>query len=363
MTNSISGRMKWLWLVSLFWFGFCSQSLFADSIGQADKIWRDLPKASFTWKALWTSSLKTPEEIERMADQAREMGFNVVIGMYDPVMAKAVHERGMKYYVWIVNLCSGGRGRLISTGFAKSHPEYLQKVKPEEEVMIKQPRKNPDRANVHGGIWLCPDRGLLPVEKKAIEDIARKKDVDGFGLDYVGYRNYYACFCDYSNEQRQRYAKAHPGLSEDEIMRKYSEECLVRYIRQIRNAVKSIRPDMKIAIHIYPDFDPSPCYANKLDVDYCGETVAWFYQPFWSYDKIASLTRRYAEAEGKFHAFNHFVPFIGVYSGERLKSPERLRNEIRIAGSSGTGNIMLAFYRTFDKHPELAKVVAEELKR
>ena len=360
MTTIGNPKVAILLLVALVSVGFvASMAQAGDKYGTGHPIDpAQLQKCSFEWKALWAHSPgNKSEDIEKMADLASDMGFNAIMSSANAEVIEAVHKKGMKFYAWVINL----RG-LVPRDFYQAHPEYLQKIKPEEQEKISQPRVNPDRVNIHGGNWLCPDRGLIEEEKQAIQAIVKNYDIDGLALDYVGYRNYCACFCDYSQQKREEYAKQHPDLSPAEVLRRFSEDSLVNYVEQLREAAKAIKPEIKIAIHIYPDFDPNPLYSNRLAVDYCGQTVAWFYKPFWPYEKIYQLTCQYQEAEGKYHKFNQFVPFVGVYSGERLKSPERLRTEIRIAGAAGTKKIMMAFYHTFLKQPELAEVVTQELK-
>lgn len=318
-----------------------------------------LPKGRFEWKMLYVRAdvLKTAEDVERMLGLAQRMGFNQIGADPRPDIIQAVHARKMGFYAWWVNLRSLQMKTLV-----KEHPEMLQHITPEEQLLIGKPRLNPDRENIHGGDWLCPDRGLTDAEWQGMQEVLRTNAVEGLTLDYIGYRNYHACYCEESNARRNAYAKQHPELTRDQVEWKFSEESLTAYTRQIRERVLALNPSLKLAIHIYPDFDPNPCYANRLPVDYCGQTVAWFYQPFWSYAREHEVNGRYAEDQGKFHQFYAFVPFVGAYAKGNAKSPDRLRTEIRIAGSAQTGKIMIAFYETFLAQPELVDVVAEELK-
>ena len=144
-------------------------------------------------------------------------------------------------------------------------------------------------------------------------------------------------------------------------MKEYSIRSLEQWSFQLRQAVQAVRSRAKIAIHVYPDFDLDPFYASRLHVDYCGQTIAWFYPPLWSYGNVYERAMAFKAAEGKFHEFNRFVPFVGVEKGKLLKSPQRLRQEIRIAGLSGARDIMIAFYEVFRENPQLVQVVAEEL--
>ncbi len=339
-----------------------------------------LPKPQFAWRAMWArhKDMLTLESISNLVNTLEKMHINAVIASasawsgtvcydsefypkpkgvtIDPLgeLIRAARSKNIQVYAWTINL------RAMDKQYIRQHPELAQQIQPWEEQSIKMPRATPDRVNAHPGDWLCPDRGLDPEEARFLTELASRYDLDGIGLDYLGYRNYYACFCDYSRAQRLQFAEAHPEMDAKEVLAKYSEERLVEWTRQTRELLLKIKPDLKLAIHIYPDFDLNPLYPSKLHVDYCGQTVAWFYKPFWSYGKILDLCEAYQAESGKHHAFNRFVPFVGVYGGDKLKTPERLRREIRIAGSVGAQGIMLAFFETFREHPELIEVVKEE---
>ncbi len=316
-------------------------------------------RPAFTWKALWVQAapLKNKGHMELMARRAKQMGFNVIIAAPSADMASAVHGQGLQLYAWVSALQG-----LAPTGFAQAHPGYLQLVAPEEEAQAGAPRANPDRENVQPGPWLCPDHGLLPAEREALESLARKYPLEGVALDNLGYRNYYACFCQFSETWRASYARRHPTLLRSQILRAFSERALTVYVLQFSAAVKGVNPRLKLAIHIHPDFDPNPFYGNLLEVDYCGETIAGGSPPFWPYVTVAARTRLFLEAEGDFDGDNRFVPFIAVLPGAQKKTPQRLQAEIRIARSAGTGTIMLGYYAALAAHPDLADVVARELR-
>lgn len=341
------------------------------------KALKDIPKGDFKWKALWSSTVKNKAEADDLIKLTKAMNCNVIIiyaegsgiaayssefldkakdiesGTLEYLISHA-HMNNMKIHAWAVNL-------RVSSEFAKRQPEFLQKARDLEDENAKLPSVDPGRANAHTGSWLCPDQGLTEYERNVLCEMFMKFDFDGLALDYVGYRNYYACFCDHSIQKRQEFADRHPELSSVEILRQFSEDALVSYVTEVRNAVKTIKPNAEFSIHIYPDFDLNPAYANRLPVEYCGQTIAWFYKPFWSYGKVYDTCMGYKAAEGKFMDYNKFVPFVGVYPDDKLKSAERLRKEIRIAALSGNGTIMLAFAETFMKHSELAEIVAQEL--
>ena len=337
----------------------------------------DLPKGEFTWKAIWARRVYTKDKAKELVALTKKMNCNVLLvytagsqACYkskalpmcknvEPDALKTVielaHKEGIKVYAWMVNLH-------VSKEFAKKHPELLQKVKPEEKEKINTPRIDPGRANIHPGYWLNPDVGLTDHEKNIIREILTKFDFDGLALDYVGYRNYYASFSDYSNRERQKFAKKHPEMTQQQVLKNYSRNSLINYVAQVRKVAKTTRKAVKLAIHIYPDFDLDMAYGSLLPIEYCGQTIAWFYKPFWSLNKVYDTCMMYKNA-AKQYKYNKFVPFVGVYPGKRAKSPERLRQEIRIAGLAGNGTIMLAFAGTFLKQPELVEVVAKEFRK
>lgn len=340
-----------------------------------------LPKHIFEWKALAVPGADITNQASaiEMVTAAADMGFNVLIVQatgrggscyYDSAILKKVAgldfdplrvvvteaaRRKMAVFAWTVNL------HMPPKDYYKEHPDRLQKVRAWEEEAAHLPRINPDRVNVHKGDCLCPDRGVDELEKAVFAELITNYPLKGIALDYVGYRNYYACFCEYSNERRKQWAQSHPEFSEKEVMASFSEESLVRWVEQARAVIANANPSAELEIHIYPDFDLNPMYGNRLPVEHCSLTTAWFYGPFWSYEKIEATALRYKSAEHQYHSCGVFTPLIGVPGGDKFKSPERVRREIRIAGSSGARAIMIAFYGALRENPEIAKVIKEEL--
>jgi Glycosyl hydrolase-like 10 len=341
-----------------------------------------MPKAQFQWKALWTwmAPNANADHVAKTVALAKRAGFNVLIvnttgggkasyasklvpmpagRAVDPLAEtiRQAHDQGLKVYAWISYLRTfGGRKYLAN------HPGHIQVVTVEEDAKARAgTRSNPDRVDVHAGSWLCPDRGLSDIERGVTEEIVRNYDVDGIAIDFLGYRNHVACYCEYSKAARRKFAAEHSSLSRDEVLRRFSEESLIEFSRQVSDTVKGIKPNVKIACHVYPDFDPNPLYANRLHVDDCGQTIAWFYVPHWSYDTISKKHKAFMNADRRGLERNRHVAFIGYRGGALKKSAARLRNEIRIAGSEGCDRLMFAFNFTLEKSPELVRVLSEEL--
>ena len=128
---------------------------------------------------------------------------------------------------------------------------------------------------------------------------------------------------------------------------------------------KEKKPDIKTTCHIWPHFAPNPLYGNRLQVDYCGQTVSWFFLPHWSLDKIKRYTYEAVNHEARFHANSKGAPFIGIFTlppNERhRKSARRVKEEIRIIKKSGAKAIQFAELGNILNDVEIANVVSEEL--
>ncbi|QSH41206.1 sugar-binding protein [Lentisphaerota bacterium ZTH] len=353
-------------------------AVFADVKNGIDKKFANLPKGKFNWKALWAYRVKDAKDAQRLVTTAKKINCNVLIvstnttngyiayqSKYLPLLKKTepnalktlislAHKNNLQVYAWYINLRP-------SNAYAEKHPELLQKMRSWEMINGRLPRITPDRLNFHRrGHWLDPSVGLTDYERDIITEMLTKFDFDGLALDYVGYRNFQASFSDYANKKRQEFADKHPELTNMQVLTQFSENALINYCVEVRKLAKKIRKNIKLAAHVYPDFDLNKTYASKLPIEYCGQTIAWFFKPFWSLNKVYDVCMMYKNTPKGQFKFNNFVPFVRISPGKNIKSKERVRKEIRIAGLVGNGTIMLAFDDAFWKHPELAKVVAEE---
>jgi hypothetical protein len=125
-----------------------------------------------------------------------------------------------------------------------------------------------------------------------------------------------------------------------------------------------VRPGVKVTIHVYPTFLPEPVYGWRLDVDTCCETVAWFFEPYWSADKVADHTRRVTQRTGSPFAGSQGVPFFGLYVGrpDADKPPERLAEELAIIRQhAGLSALSVCSFNEFIKHEAMRRVVKEAL--
>ena len=190
---------------------------------------------------------------------------------------------------------------------------------------------------------LCPhlidcflsDENCAMAKAKIDKTLAANPDAAGIAFDYIGYTNFRSCECGDCKARLAAYLKKE-GLSEDEAVRnRFFRASLVAYINTLVDYVRSVRPGIKVTMHIYPAFMPDPLYGKDLKADTIQETVAWYFQ--WPDEKIADYTRRInadVHVQGSVS-----VPFVGLNAtpGRALafKTPERLEAELRIILAAG----------------------------
>lgn len=199
--------------------------------------------------------------------------------------------------------------------------------------------------------------------RKKLDDILVKAvpGVKGIFFDYIGYINHQGCYCKGCLAKLKAYLKKN-NLTDSETSRNnfYKNE-LIKYYNKAAEYVKSKRPEFKIVAHLYPDFHPDPLYGNRLKIDYCGQTVAWYFK--WNPEKIDKYTRYVLTYAKKYYSFVEGIPFLGINSSKATslgyKSPADLEKELKIilAGNSRTlmicnGNVMIqeGYFDVFKKY-------------
>ncbi len=144
-----------------------------------------------------------------------------------------------------------------------------------------------------------------------IDTIASVPDLEGLGFDGFGYQNYHRCHCERCQRLFEEFVKARPELSEEEASVDFFRDMLVGYINHLADYARSKRPDIKTTIHIWPVFVPEPLYGNRLDLDHCGQTAAWY--TLWPQEKIAEYSRIICEDAKRYHERQTGVGMIGYY--------------------------------------------------
>jgi hypothetical protein len=201
------------------------------------------------------------------------------------------------------------------------------------------------------------DERARAILESLIDEIVSVPGIEGLALDGFGYQNYHRCHCERCEELQAEYVAAHPEMNEDEASVAFFRDTLVDYVNHLADYARSRRADIMTSIHIWPVFAPEPLYGNRLDVDYCGQTAAWY--TLWPQEKIAEYSRIIVEEAQKYHARQQGVGMIGYYDrpGEfPVKDAERVDLELSTMIDSGCRRIQVCSSIHVINNAEIAEV-------
>lgn len=323
------------------------------------------------WRGGWCSL----GNLEAKVACAREVGFTALIahGPTDRMRAFATLAKGqgIEAYYWFA-----------PTPGDKALDPYRQVMSPEDDRRLLELQADTDPAK-HGyqfggepqpGRHEVLESPLLCFHHPQVVDFCRTRiramleacpDLAGVAFDYFGYRDYRHCLCERSRQLAAEYRQAHPDLDERTALDRFSLESLVTFNNDLTDFVRTTRPGAKVATHVYPTFLPEPLYGNRLDVDYCCQTVAWFFLPYWTPERIADTATRVVRDQARFVPAARGVPFIGVYAGRPFadKTSERLATELAaVRQAVGLNTLSIYNFDEFVTHSELKAVLAAALR-
>ena len=147
--------------------------------------------------------------------------------------------------------------------------------------------------------------------KPIIDRIISVPGIEGIAFDGFGYQNYHSCRCQKCLHELDQYRERHPEMPKEEATVTFYRDALVDYINHLSNYARSKKESIKTTIHIWPVFSPYPLYGKRLDVDYCGQTAAWF--TLWPREKIARYSRMISAQAKEYHQRQQGVGMIGYY--------------------------------------------------
>lgn len=202
--------------------------------------------------------------------------------------------------------------------------------------------------------------------KEQVRDILTVPGIRGVAFDFFGYRNYRCCRCARSMAAFEAWQRQRPALARDKALEQFSLETLVEFNNTLARYARSIRPGAKVQCHVYPVFLPEPLYGNRLDVDYCGQTAAWYFEPLWSLQKTRDYTRVIFGREKKHFARAEGVALVGVYNRPELfpvKGPERLAQELQAILDGGGDRVQVCSLNDVLKDPATREVFERFFKK
>ncbi len=310
-------------------------------------------KAAWDWHMPRTNRTEEQE----LVDFAADLGFDtLVLGNPSSNIVSMAHDRGLR----VVSVVSPN----ADEQFVGGHPDCLQQILPYEEETAKAISR--DRGSretgqrmahrwfplIQGGRLVCYDHDASR-EFLRNRVFAALEGADGVAFDGFGYKNHYACFCDACRAAR--------GSDDPATIARHSEGSLVEVSRILYEHAKAVKSDSIVLNHVWPPFNPNPYYGALLYLDYCTQTISWFYRPVWSIERVEleAAEHKRLQMPGR----NRFVPFIGLYADPyQSRTPERVEKELEIALRYGDGHLTLCTLEG-PRHDEgIRAVVAAALK-
>ena len=312
----------------------------------------------------WHLPVATEEQQRAVVVFAHEQGFDtLVVPGPTAAMVRCGKDLGVKVVAIVTPY--------PEADYAERHPEHLQRMLPVENAIRDAVKLSaPKGYQQLAGRWYSTveERPLLcfenPSSRKVLEDRVSRalQTADGVAFDGFGFRNRYACHCQRCEEIRRKDMAKHDYLTDADVAARMSEESLVDIYRVLYQHAKSVKPEAIVMNHVWPPFLPNPYYGNRLRLDYCSQTISWFYRPSWSLQRVEFEASELSRLEDR--DVNVFVPFIGVFDDPHLVRPAaRIARELEVARAVGGGHLVFCNLKTLHRYQELREVVRAALAR
>lgn len=251
-------------------------------------------------------------------------------------------------------------------------PPPLQVMTPEEDLALERflADKTPGKSGYQFGgepvhdleVLITPllcfhDPRVMEVFSRQIDEMLAFSGVRGVAFDYIGYRNYRCCHCPTSQRELAAYRSRHPDLDAATALTRFSLESLVDFSNRLSGHVRQAKPEARVITHVYPVFLAEPLYGNRLDVDVCGQTAAWYFEPYWSIAKITSYSRVICGDAKRYHPRAEGAGLIG-YGKYPVKPPDRVAAELQAILDGGCRRVHVCSLNDVIRNPEAAEVFA-----
>lgn len=230
--------------------------------------------------------------------------------------------------------------------------------KAERNKIIFQRRK--EKNYFHGGDAIDENTALggvkiacfscdedLVLTKKKLTAILKSAPVGSAGIfmDYFGYNNHRGCYCENCLLKYEKFLKSKNLADTPSNRTAFYRQEIIDYYNKVTAFIKSQRSDLKSVAHVYPYFRDDPWYANGANLDYCAQTVAWYFK--WKSEDIVKNTRHILEHAKDYHPNTEAVPFLGLSSTTNhslyAKTPEEVASELEDILSAGAKSLMVCY--------------------
>lgn len=192
--------------------------------------------------------------------------------------------------------------------------------------------------------------------KKRIRNVVMVPGIAGVAFDFFGYSNYRCCRCPLSMKLARAYHEKHPEMTEQGALEAFSLESLVDFYNEMADYARSLKPGIRVACHVHPVFLPELHHGNRLKLDECCQTAAWFMEPYWSKERIEERVRVIFGEEKKYWPFAEGAALLGTTATEKAshppKPPRRVEFEIRTMLNAGADRIHVCSWSDVMRSPE-----------
>ena len=313
-------------------------------------------------KAVWTVGGILGDKVASV-DFVADLGFDtIVMGNASPEVRAAAQKRSVQIVTTIFPFADDG--------FKRNYSHALQKVRDYEYqiggILAEQPWEQLTAGSYQWHPVSLTRSGMCFGHEETKVAIRARIDkalswADGIALDGFGFMNYYACFCDRCEGIRAEMKTAEPDKPDLDILVEMSTKTLVDVHQMVYEYAKSIKFDAIVTDHVWPPFRPDEYIGHQFKLDYCTQTISWFYPPEWRLERVEFEAAEMKRLEDQ--SINRFVPFIGIYeTGGHVRSAEKLVKELEIALKYGEGSVVVSRLTTLQKQPQLAAAVKSMLK-
>lgn len=311
-------------------------------------------------RAAWDRSLprETESQQRKLVKFAADCGFDaLIVPEVTPTMVERGHELGLR----LIEIIGPYPDDSVD-----DTEEIRQELTDVESKIATAVADLPNDYQQSAHLWfplVLSDNPLCFESERAMASLERQvtgalEIADGVALDGFGYRNYYACHCHRCVGRRREYSEA-TDSNRYEAIAHVSEEIIVEAVDRLYRHAKSKDPDAVVVNHVWPPFRPNPDYAHRLPLDYCSQTISWYYPPDQPLDRVAFEAERHARLAGD---KNTFTPFVGVLDNPYLRrSPDRIAKEVDIARRYGDGNLVFSTLTTLETNDDIREIVQGEL--
>ncbi|MEZ4664210.1 MAG: hypothetical protein R2911_42310 [Caldilineaceae bacterium] len=300
---------------------------------------------------------------ERSSHSAHELGFDtLIIHAPTPTIMEAAGALGVKVAAIVTPNADDA--------FARQHPDALQQMLPAEEAMADAARSlawEPYTIRAHRWFPIVQMSPLLCFEHPAARAelqarVQRALAVaDGVAFDGFGFANHYGCFCERCQATRQEMQAQSPTRHEAEILAHMSEASLIEISQVLYAHAKALKPKALVTNHLWPPFRPNPYYGSRLKLDFCSQTISWFYKPNWSLPRVEFEAQEMKRLEEPAH--NRFAPFIAMFHEPYLaRSGLRIAQELAIAQRYGDGHLIFCSLKAIHDYPDVYDAVKTALR-